>query len=270
MSANSDDQLTANLQELQRRYGGRPAPPPLRIHHLMACAAVAAVQLSLWRFAFSRASEQQTLFGVFVFSFGNVLTAVGLTLAGFSIYWWRKGYASLSEPGQMLLLTYAASILQFLGSVVFAVVMSSVSGGPRSARMLQLLPMLVGISSLVFGILLPIVFYIWCAWKIADTWPWRMLFIFSSLSAMVTSGLAVMLLQMMIGGGPANIRAIFGIPHLIRGTVLLAIGGLAIFSDLATKRERSWTHWAGAALWMLGQIGMILTEVFYLFVWRLV
>jgi hypothetical protein len=30
----------------------KPDPPPLRIHHLMACAVIAAVQLSLWRVAF--------------------------------------------------------------------------------------------------------------------------------------------------------------------------------------------------------------------------
>jgi hypothetical protein len=264
-----DAQVIANLRELQRRQAVRPDPPPLRIHHLMACAAVAAVMLSLLRFRMSRSPQQQSL-ALSIFAFTQVLTSIGLTLTGFSIYWWRKGYASFSQPGQMLLVQYAATLALYFVSIAFSMAMSGAGSGSRAASWYSSLPLLMGIGSLLFGVLLPIAFYSWCAWKIADTWPWRVLFVLCALMAVLTSTLAVMLMQGVTNVGPSNIQIIIAVPHLIRGTVLLAAGALAVATDLVAQRKRSWTHWVGLILWLLGQIGTLLMGLYYMFFWRMV
>ena len=265
-----DARVIANLRELQQKNAVRPDPPPLRIHHLMACAAVAAVLLSLLRFVLSRSPQQQTLAASGIFAFTQVLTSIGLTLTGFSIYWWRKGYASFSQPGQMLLIQYAATLALYFVSVAFALAMSGAGSGSQLPSWYSSLPVIMGIGSLLFGVLLPIAFYCWCAWKIADTWPWRVLFLLCALMAVLTSTLAVMLTQVVTNVGPSNIQTIIAVPHLIRGTVLLAAGALAVATDLVALRKRSWTHWAGIILWLVGQIGSLLMGLYYMFLWRIV
>jgi hypothetical protein len=272
MSSEDEDieaRLFANLRALQQRNAARPDPPPLRIHHLMACTVVAAVLLSLFRFFWSLSPQQQTFASSGVFAFTQVLTSIGLTLTGFSIYWWRKGYASFSEPGQMLLVQYAATLVQILMSFAFALAMSSSGRALQSSSWMSMLPMMMGIGSLLFGVLLPIAFYGWCVWKVADTWPWRVLFVLCALGAILTSTLTFMLMQFAVNVGSGNIQTVVGVPHLIRGTMLLSVGMLAVVTDLAAKRKRSWTHWAGIILWLLGQIGSFLMGLYYMFFWQI-
>jgi hypothetical protein len=249
----------------------RPDPPPLRIHHLMVCAVVAAVQLSLLRFLLSL-SQQQTLVANGVFGFTQVLSSVGLTLTGFSIYWRRKGYASFSQPGQMLLIQYAASFVMLLISILIMLAIYGpggvTSGPPSNASWAWLFPFVLGGGSLLFGVLLPVTFYIWCAWKIADTWPWRWLFILCALTAVLTSTISILLIQMFRNIGPSNLQIVVGTPYVIRGSVLLGAGLVAVVADWMSKWGRSWTHWAGIILWLLGQIGSLLMGLFYIFVWQ--
>jgi hypothetical protein len=42
---------------------------------------------------------------------------------------------------------------------------------------------------------------------------------------------------------------------------------LAIVTDLAAKRRRSWTHWAGIILWLLGQTSSFAMGLYYLLFW---
>jgi hypothetical protein len=248
----------------------RLPPPPLRIHHFMACAVVAAVLLSLLRlrFAWSPSPQQQSLAGNGLLAFTQVLTSIGLTLTGFSIYWWRKGYNSFSQPGQMLLVQYAASLVLSLLTLAFAIAMSQAGSTSRITSWISLLPMALGIGSLVFGVLLPVAFYSWCAWKIADTWPWRVLFVLCAVAAILTSTLMMLLAQFIVRIGPSDIPFIIAVPQLMRGILLGGIGILVVVTDLAAHRNRSWTHWAGVILWLLGQVGSILSGLFYLFFWR--
>jgi hypothetical protein len=240
----------------------RPDPPPLRIHHLMACAAVAAVQLSLWRANFTRPADQQTIFNTVVLAMTQGLSAVGLTLACFSVYWWFKGFASLVQPGQVLLIGYAFSAIQFYVSLVF--MFAIVQNGGRHAILgldsSSVLSVVLGVGSLLFGFLVPIVFYIWCAWRIADTGPWRLLFV---LCALATLFMSPIWFAVMSSVWRMDVKILNAIPYLIRGTALLLIGCLAIFNDLLSKRQRSWTHWAGSGVWLLGQTSTIFAGVFY-------
>ncbi len=98
----------------------RPAPPPLRIHHLMACAAVAAVQLSLWRASFTHTAEIVSLLNAVLTAIGYGLSAIGLTLAIFSIYWQRGGFAGLVQPGQWLLVRFVFLAIQFCVAILLA------------------------------------------------------------------------------------------------------------------------------------------------------
>lgn len=246
----------------------RPDPPPLRIHHLMVCAVVAAVMLSLSRFLLSL-YPQQSFYGTGVFAFGQILDSIGLTLTGFSIYWWRKGYASFSEPGQMLLIPYAATLWFFFSSIAFALAASRLDGGLGVSSWYSSISVIIGIGGLLISFLLPIGFYCWCAWKIADTWPWRILFVACALGAALTSTLAMMIAQRVIDVGPNNIDIVFVLPQLIQGVMLVAAGLLAVITDLTARRARSWTHWAGIILWLIGQIGSLLMGLYYMFIWQM-
>src|SRR5690242_17008774 len=95
----------------------RPEPPPLRIHHLMACAVVAAVQLSLWRVAIPHAAQFTGVNAVMV-GIIYIFGAIGLTLALFSIYWQVNGLPGLVQPGQWLLVSYAVSALRFYVTIL--------------------------------------------------------------------------------------------------------------------------------------------------------
>ena len=246
----------------------RPEPPPLRIHHLMACAVVAAVELSLMRFLLSLSPQQQTLASAGIYGFTQVLNAVGLTLTGFSIYWWRKGYASFSQPGQMLLIQYAASlVLQLLG-IVFTLAMFKAGGAPRNTSAMWVVTWLYGGGSLLFGILLPMAFYAWCAWRVADSWSWRVLFMLCALTTVLTSTVSIIAAQMFWNFSPSNIQMIVGLPYVVRGALLFTVGVLVLVADLTTKRDRSWTHWAGIFLWISGQVGSLLMGLFYMFIWQ--
>lgn len=267
--ADVDAQVMTHLRELQQRAVVRPDPPPLRIHHLMVCAVVAAVELSLLRFMLNFSTPQQSFVGGGIFGYTQVINAVGLTLTGFSIYWWRKGYAAFSQPGQMLLLQHAASLILYFVSIAFSLAMRSAGGGLQQPSWLSWLPMMMGIGSLVFGVLLPMAFYGWCAWKVADTWPWRLLYALSALTAILTSTLSILLMQILGTIGPRTFPTAIGLPYLIRGAVLLAAGMLVVTTDAMAQRNRSWTHWAGLILWLFGQIGTLLLGVFYLFVWKI-
>ena len=234
----------------------------------MACAVVAAIELSLLRFTMGLSAPQPTVLSGGIFGYSQVINAIGLTLTGFSIYWWRKGYAAFSQPGQMLLLQYAASLVMYFVTMAFVLAMRSGGGPSRPTGWFSSLPIFFSVGSLLFGVLLPIVFYIWCAWKIADTWSWRLLFVSCALGAILTSTGSMILMQF-VTNSRGNLQTIIAVPYLMRGALLLIAGALAVVTDLAARRRRSWTHWAGIILWLFGQIGTLLMGVYYLFVWKI-
>lgn len=268
--ADLEDRVIANLRALQQRNAARPDPPPLRIHHLLVCTIVAAIVLSLLRYFLALSGQQHPMAGVGLFGFTQVLTSIGLTLFGFSVYWWRKGYAAFSQPGQVLLAQYAASFMLYLLNILLMLAFLGVGRTGRPPTWISSFSLFMGLGSLLFGVLLPIAFYGWCAWKIADTWPWRAVFILCALAAVLTSTLGSILMRFVMDFSPANIQYIIGVPQLIRGTLLLGAGLWAVASDLSANRRRSWTHWAGVILWLLGQIGALGIGLYYMFFWTIV
>ena len=163
----------------------RPDPPPLRIHHLMACAAVAAVQLSLMRAGFPQPINTTSPFHTGLLAVYQVLSAVGLTLALFSIYWQRRGYAGLTQPGQWLLIVYAISAIRQFASLFLTMTFvgpnwQNVLGAGDSAGTLRFI---WWSTNMVFSMIVPICFYAWCAWRVADTPQWRIVFVMFAATA---------------------------------------------------------------------------------------
>src|SRR3954452_11257979 len=84
----------------------RPAPPRLRIHHLLAWMTVAAVLISacLW---FDRTARNgppiQSRTIVNSLMLGAIVIAGALTFTGFGLYWRTGIYAFPATPGELLL-----------------------------------------------------------------------------------------------------------------------------------------------------------------------
>ena len=236
--------------------GARPAPPPLRIHHLMACAAVAAVQFSLWRVLYPQSASQLSVTNAARMVAGGGLSAIGVTLAIFSVYWHLKGLAGLVQPGQWLLVGFAFSALN---SVVMLVWLTSIgfttANGYSSWRI---------VWSLMFfatTYLIPFIFHAWCAWKVADTWSWRIVFIAMAISPLLTSGF---LMQVIASVAFMNMQSAIWTTYIGRGLILLLVEGWAAARDLQSRRKRYWTHWAGVALSLLVQLSSVAGGVAYL------
>jgi hypothetical protein len=229
----------------------RPDPPRLRIHHLMVCAAVAALQLSLWRAGDPEMIQRMSVVNAALFAAYRVLAAIGLTLAIFSIYWQQKGYAALVQPGQYLLLGYLVASLGFFYGAFMALIFNrdwlyarglSSNSGPLASS-LSILYFLVSMG-------LPLVFFLWCAWKAADTIAWRVVFVVLAISTLLYFVPSV---TFALGFSSSPLTAI-ALTNLGRGVVVLLLEIWAISEDVTRLRTRFWTHWAGAGLVIASQL----------------
>jgi hypothetical protein len=156
----------------------RPEIPPLRIHHLMVCAAVAAVQMSLWRtlmaamrgnLSTSMSWDNSPVYFAWM-AVSQSLGAVGLTLVLLSIYWQYRGLPAFKQPGQWLLLTHPIDILRFYFALlpfVFA------RGGTRGITDFfnagNMWSFVFYAGGVAFQFVNPIILLLRCAWKIADS-----------------------------------------------------------------------------------------------------
>jgi hypothetical protein len=256
MSTDSKTPNRAERLEPLAQSGNRPGPPPLRIHHLMACAAVAAVQFSLWRVLYPQTPSQVPVANAAMMAVGGSLSAIGLTLAIFSVYWHAKGFAGLVQPGQWLLMGFAFSALRNVLTLMWVMSITAAPGGSRSSWWMLWSWMLFTTTFLV-----PFLFYAWCAWKVADTWPWRIAFAVMAISPVFTSG---MMLQLFSSIAIANFQVIVWSAHIGRGVILILVEGWAAVSDLRTLRSRYWTHWAGVGLSLLVQLSSIVGVMAFL------
>lgn len=221
-------------------------PPPLRIHHFLLCGVVTAIYLTWWRHVMPPAVMQQ--FSPVALGFNmvyNVLTAIGFTLAAISAYWHIKDYADLSQPGVWLLLSYLIFVLpQFLNNAMVTVTGFDWVGTLQGQNGLVAYWLATIWYSILYS-LLPLLFFVYCAWAIADTRPWRWVFIaIVVLQVLPVVPLAHRLL-MNLGVPMKNAHAV---PTLITAGVILSVESWAAQTDLVDKRARFWPHWAG--LWL--------------------
>jgi hypothetical protein len=231
----------------------RPEPPPLRIHHLMACAAVVAVIFTLWRTYYTQMGTTSVANAVILMAIGGGLTSIGLTFAIFSVAWHLRGYAALTQPGQWLLIGFAVSMLR-------TVILMSLLVATRRRSFGSMSDMwdILNSASVLATYVVPFGFYLWCAWKVADTRMWRIAFVaFAFLAILSIPGL-VQLSGMQWGLRGLDIYLVsYAAQTGIKACVLLA----ALWNDRRQKLRRYWTHWLGVGLSILVYLSSILSMV---------
>lgn len=235
-------------------------PPRLRIYHLLACAAVTALQLTLWRNALTPELLQAIpVWARVMNAIALGMGGIGLTFALFSIYWQLKGYAALVQPGQWLLAVYLISTAQlFVGLVVRYLHVTSPWGKSLSlwSQQDKLFAILSVLQVVVIYInrLLPVALYIWCAWRVADSRPWRIVFWFrTAISLLGIVGLYGVLVRIFHWSLPR----VLSVQSLFVSSALASIMAYIIATERRGEPKRYWTHWLGVAV-------CVATELIYL------
>jgi hypothetical protein len=250
----------------------RPAPPPLRIHHLLLWTIVAAAlltRLSLQRASRSDWGNSETDWALIAIT--QVIIAAGITLSALSLYWYAKGFDVFSQPGQWLPFLSLYVMLEYW--LVTAVQMIFPTGRMQSKELLlwnfsdalsfcgQFLQ-----SILMWGV--AATFYFLAARKVADTRPWRIFLILSAVGLAFQGGTNMMWTACYLTG--------FGVSayvNLWQQTILSTVarwlsypGGWVlgaillacpIVDDLVRRRPRYWTHWAGATISLAARLAII-------------
>lgn len=176
------------------------------------------------------------------------LNAVGLTCVIFSIYWHFKGYAGFTQPGQCLLAGYAFSAMElYLMALLlwtFGPDLNDVGRSMSSGGVLTWIFTIVNLA-IYLGLM---AFYGWCAWKIADTQPWRL-----TLASLALEVFVFPLSFVLIHYGYARNTAVV-IPALVATCTVMLLEIWSIANDVASRRERFWMHWVGVSLSMTGRV----------------
>lgn len=204
----------------------------------MACAAVAAVMFTLWR---NTSSQIDTLSHAqaAVMAFWGGLTSIALTFAIFSVYWHSRGYAGLKQPGQWLLIGFAAAVFR-------SVVWMLLAAATRDSNALSL-PYRVFIAVATSSII-PLVFNVWCAWKVADTLKWRIAFIVFAISPILSGASSVLLGW---ATTPTGIKNAIAASSISLSAIRLIAVGFSALGDRLSGLQRFWTHWLGVGLFIL-------------------
>jgi hypothetical protein len=226
----------------------------------MACAAVTAVQLSLWKLRNQHAADSISPAAAAFEAIRQSLNAVGLTCVIFSIYWHLKGYAGLTQPGQCLLMGHAFSALE-----LYWMVLLLWSLGPDFASAAHNLDLggfvawtfRIANGAIYFGLM---AFYGWCAWRIADSLPWRLTFAMLAL-AVVAAPLTIVFMTRF--GYSPNLAV--AASALVPGCVVLLLEIWCVTDDLIYNRARFWTHWVGLVLSIPGKLLLIVGGLINLF-----
>jgi hypothetical protein len=244
----------------------RPDPPPLRIHHLLACAAVAAFLLTVWRSQMRpenwKLVDSASPATLVLFAINQIIHAAAITLVVFSVYWHVKGYAALKQPGQWL--PFATSLAAFR-TLAMPLIGRIVIESPWRKNVFlwdgsDLLAAVVYFLAVFPHWVLPILLFGWLAWRIADTLPWRILF---SLKAF---GAALLFL-------PDLLFQYFGFSGGAASTLLATIASVAMLvcavwapaHDYVRGTRRTWTHWTGIGLFLAQYVvGTIMFGFHYL------
>jgi hypothetical protein len=221
-------------------------PPPLRIHHLLACAVVVGVQLSLWR-AFFPADANQPGIYMTMAGIGLTFSAIGATMALFSIWWQIIGRRGLTQPGQWLFFTNVLSLIGWLSGMMAYYWLREVrygSGATWGGRDILLVAYQTIVFALQYG--LPLILFSWCAWKVADSLPWRMYFVLLAIGPL--------LFNLLVTFWGTGMPTAYILLHLARTALGLLFLLTAVAQEIAAHRARYWTHWLGIGLTLLGNV----------------
>jgi hypothetical protein len=208
---------------------GRCDPPPLRIHHIMVATAVIAVLLSI-----NHSLRQTNSFGLSSFATSGrgitmaITAGLAATIVGFGFAWRRSGYSFFDQPGNWLLLSHSLTIGFFMMAAAICAFQ---------------LPDSHIATSIPFGafyfllIVLGIALNLWAAWRIADSIPWKFIFLVDGLTVICLFGVIWLgfrgLVPIVIWGAPIAV-------------LLLLL--LASWADRRDHVRRDWPHWLGVCL----------------------
>ena len=247
----------ASPEPATEAQSSRPHPPPLRIHHLMACGAVAALLFMIWRsqlrpenWKLVEAFDAST---IVLFTAAQIIQATGVTLAGFSLYWHVKGYAAFVQPGQWLPVAISFAALRHLTMrpIHFLLVQSPWGENVLLWNGIDFLFAAAHFLAIVACYLLPIVLFAWLAWRVADTLPWRLIF------ALKASGGASNFFPAVRSDLFSYFQDYgwsFEATSLLLATIasvgMLACAVWAPANDRLRGIRRSWTHWVGLGLFL--------------------
>lgn len=237
-------------------------PPRLRIHHLMACAAVAAVQLSIMRASAPTYGATQPGIAMIPAVVRAVLLSIGLTLALFLVYWRIKRLVVLNQPGQWLLLSF---ILYSIQNVLYALWWYSMGFDPSQGSIFRPgdrneLWAILDVVNFIVVYVASLVFFVWCAVKRADSWLWRLVFLALAISPILASGFVMFAFGRILGMDPRDSYVvIFGVRSA--GLILLELSAVA--SDHLAHRARNWMHWAGLGIVIMMQLLSMLLAVIH-------
>jgi hypothetical protein len=208
----------------------------------MACTAVAAILLTLSRYQIPAEAVGQLSLSIKVFwAVREGLFATALTFALLAIYWQWKGYASLVQPGQWLLIQPLVDVAH-LQIGLFLVTYLRVTGpwGKPFALWSQSEKLLAVVSALYIIAIylnraLPLLFYAWCAWRVADTRPWRVFFALYAVTSALNFLPRYPIFQLLRPG------------LIVTSIVMLSVLMWIIATDYR-QQHRYWTHWLGVGL----------------------
>jgi hypothetical protein len=255
----------------------RPGPPPLRIHHVLVWMAVAAVSFTFYRLFLVEVTPEwysSSLKGyggaVAMSAIGLIIQAAGITLFLFAVYWRRKGVAVFRGPGEWLLCAFPYSIIEpAFTHLIFPAVFTTLFN-QQPWHDYRLVWELGDIARALFwtcGFLLqlgiPTAFFGWCAWKIADSLVWRLVFASFCLGLMAWQVVMFFAFDSMTRTAPGYFMAVYVFVPSYFAAILATS---AIASDYLTARPRSWLHWAGAGLFALSQWWVVLTSLVWWFI----
>jgi hypothetical protein len=203
----------------------RRGPPPLRVHHFLAVTVVAALLLSVS--AGLQHSEGVALLSFFRSAFGvvyTIATAVATTLVLFGFYWRFEGRTFFDQPGHWLLVERSLSV----GTFLLAGLVAAIDWTTEHA--------LLGAWSLAMSFALCAV-SLWAAIRVADTWLWRIVFVFGGVMALGRPYLPMLV-------GISWMLTAVGVDAIVAIVILMS----AAVGDRLARRPRDWPHWVGVLL----------------------
>lgn len=227
---------------------GRPGPPPLRVHHIMAATAVTAVLLTLGKSLHQVAGVSVS--GSFespAGAFRAVLLGIALTLIGFGFAWRRTGYVFPSQPGHWLLFNTAVALIFY---VVVGLTLLLTWGG------WQLLPAVIFSGNSLLSLIAVIAINTMAARQTKDSHAWRVYFVARAVLFLAMQFVPIVLFRLL------DIRTA-GISSYLMSSLIVSFFILAaIGTDFWAGRNRDWVHWVGVALTLLNiVVGVISATV---------
>ena len=232
--------------------------PRLRIHHLMACVVVAAIELSLYRAVYPNSFSAASTTTAILTALNGTFTAIAITLGLLSIYWHFKGLPSLTQPGQYLLIGPIVAVVALYGTI--AAMALRYGGGflGKDAGWSNFVAMSWANTAHFTA---SAVFSAWCAWKVADTRTWRAVFVVRAIGSLISGWFAVAWMFHFVQLENLHL-ALYG-PWLGRALVQLVVDAAAGISDRRHARPRFSTHWGGLVLSIIGDVLSIVSAALY-------